>query len=115
MVLAGLQLFGCGVGLLLATINVFFRDVQQVVAIALQLWFWLTPIVYAVENAPNVPPLLFALNPAWWYLEAAENLFLAGRTPTPAQGAVMLGLALVMWVGALAVFSRLRPQIRDVL
>jgi lipopolysaccharide transport system permease protein len=115
LVLAALQVLGCGVGLLLATVNVFFRDVQQVVAIALQLWFWLTPIVYALEDAPSVPPVLFALNPAWWYVEAVGGLFLEGRLPTPAQCAVMLGLLLVTWAAALAVFQRLRPQIRDVL
>lgn len=115
VLLAGLQLFGCGVGLLLATVNVFFRDVQHVVTIVLQLWFWLTPIVYAVENAPDVPSWLFALNPAWWYVEAISDLFLAGVVPTLAQVAVMLGLAVGMWTCSLAAFARLRPGLRDVL
>jgi len=115
VVLAGLWLFGCGVGLLLATINVFFRDVAQVVTVALQLWFWLTPIVYATENAPDVPPLLFALNPAWWYVEAVDDLFLTGVAPSLGQCAVMTGLAAATWAAALAVFGRLRPWIRDVL
>src|SRR6202795_4043404 len=44
-VLALFQAFGFGLGLIFSTLNVFLRDIGQVLTIALQLWMWVTPIV----------------------------------------------------------------------
>ena len=40
------QLFAYGLGFLLAVLSVFIRDIREFVNVFLQLWFWLTPIVY---------------------------------------------------------------------
>jgi lipopolysaccharide transport system permease protein len=37
--------FSLGLGVLLGTINVFYRDVEQTTSLVLDFWFWLTPIV----------------------------------------------------------------------
>ncbi len=52
LVLLLFQGFGFGLGLIFSTLNVFLRDIGQVLTIALQLWMWLTPIVY-VEDDPS--------------------------------------------------------------
>lgn len=44
--LFALVLFGTALGLLLAAVNVYLRDVQYLVEVGLLLWFWMTPIVY---------------------------------------------------------------------
>ncbi len=38
--------FCFGIALVLSVVTVFFRDVTQVVALVVQFWFWLTPVVY---------------------------------------------------------------------
>jgi ABC-type polysaccharide/polyol phosphate export permease len=43
-----------GLGVLLGTLNVFFRDVGQTMGLVLQFWFWLTPIVYPINFAFDV-------------------------------------------------------------
>ena len=55
--------FALGLGVLLGVLNVFFRDVAQLVGVALQFWFWLTPIVYSTAILPDRAQRLFALNP----------------------------------------------------
>ena len=52
-VLALLVFLACGLGLVLAFINVFFRDVAQILALGLQLLFWLTPVVYPLSILPD--------------------------------------------------------------
>src|SRR4029453_13980196 len=44
------QNLAVGLGLALGVTNVFFRDVGQAVGVALQFWFWLTPIVYPIST-----------------------------------------------------------------
>lgn len=57
-------LFLAGLGLLLASLNVYMRDVQHLLELALLAWFWMTPIVYAsgwVAERLSRYPLLFKL------------------------------------------------------
>lgn len=58
----------CSIAYTLAILNVFFRDVSQLVAVALQLLFFATPILYPIDQVPEVVgpiPLrqLILLNP----------------------------------------------------
>ena len=46
------QALAVGLGLTLGVTNVFFRDMAQAVGVALQFWFWLTPIVYPLGRCP---------------------------------------------------------------
>src|SRR2546422_4958571 len=64
------QGFGFGLGLIFSTLNVFLRDVGQVLAIALHLWMWLTPIVYVEEILPASMRGLIHHNPAYPFIDA---------------------------------------------
>src|SRR5262249_2145623 len=57
------QVLAVGLGVFLGVMNVYFRDVAQVVGVLLQFWFWLTPIVYPLAVVPEWVRGLIALNP----------------------------------------------------
>jgi lipopolysaccharide transport system permease protein len=42
-----------GLALIVAAINVYFRDIESIVGVGLVAWFFLTPIVYVLERVPN--------------------------------------------------------------
>ncbi|MCU1719252.1 ABC transporter permease [Pseudomonas sp. 5P_3.1_Bac2] len=80
--LIGLQLvFAIGLGMILAIINVFFRDVGQLFSITLQLWFWLTPIVYPLDILPASLQPWLVFNPMTGLMQAYQNLFLHDAWP----------------------------------
>ncbi|MCR8635974.1 ABC transporter permease [Paenibacillus radicis (ex Xue et al. 2023)] len=56
------QLFALSIGILLATLNVFFRDIGHTFAIVLQFWSWLTPLVYTIGIIPNNLKWIFDWN-----------------------------------------------------
>ncbi|HIM07622.1 MAG TPA: ABC transporter permease [Gammaproteobacteria bacterium] len=56
-------LFALGIGVIFGVLNVFVRDVGQVVPIVLQLLFWLTPIVYTINIIPIDVRQVIELNP----------------------------------------------------
>jgi lipopolysaccharide transport system permease protein len=72
-----------GLGLFLGTLNVFFRDVNQVQAILLQFWFWLTPIVWPVAVIPADLRHWLALNPLEPMVAAMHSLFLGTGSLDP--------------------------------
>lgn len=75
-------LFSVGLGYLLATVQVTFRDTQHLLTIVLQLLFYLTPIFYDHRAAPEQYQWIFRLNPLLYLLEGYRAMFL-GRPPLP--------------------------------
>lgn len=105
-----------GLGLLLGVINVFVRDVGQVMTIVLQLLFWLTPIVYMPEIVPARYAGWLALNPLAPLVRAYQQVILYGHSPFPGSGlAYTMAVALVLLVAALLLFRRSAPDMVDVL
>src|SRR5689334_16846429 len=54
--------FATGFGLLLGTLNVFFRDVGQFTGVLLQFWLWFTPIIYVANVLPPSVRAIVNLN-----------------------------------------------------
>ena len=92
-----LALFVCfcfGFALVLAVVTVFFRDVAQIMAIVLQFWFWLTPIVYdATSLGPRLTEVM-RLEPAVTpYILAVRGLLVEGTVPAAGDWAWMAAWA----------------------
>ena len=107
------QAFALGLGILLGVLNVFFRDVAQLVGVVMQFWFWLTPIVYSTAVLPERVRGAFALNPMAQIVGAYQQILVDGAWPDWSQlrlhavGAMLvLGLAFV-------VFDRLSAEMVD--
>ncbi|HPC04057.1 MAG TPA: ABC transporter permease [Syntrophales bacterium] len=105
--------FAIGLGILLATVNVFYRDIQQIVQIVLQFWFWLTPIVYAVNQLPGTARDLMSWNPMWRLVQAYQDIFLGHRLPEwSALGYPALLALFFLGLGMFA-YHRLQGEIVD--
>ena len=105
-----------GLGVLAATVNVFFRDVGQLINIGLVFWFWLTPIVYPLTVLPEWARAWVWLNPFAVLAQHYQHVFLygsfPGRTAWLALGAwalVALALAFLGW----RVYRARSPEMAD--
>jgi lipopolysaccharide transport system permease protein len=97
-----------GLGLLLATINVFYRDVQQALSIALQFAFWLTPIVYVPEMLSARIQSILSWNPMWPLILAYRKIFVQGQLPDPV--ALVYPALITIALIALGLFAYIRLQ-----
>lgn len=80
--------FVLGLGLLLASVNVFLRDTEHIVEVGLLAWFFLTPIFYAMSIVPNAVFLgldihrwVFTLNPMATLVTNYRYAFMWGFFP----------------------------------
>jgi lipopolysaccharide transport system permease protein len=120
-----LACFTLGLALLLSVANVYFRDTQHFVAILLQMWFYLTPILYPVSyvqaqqdrmhaDGSDLPLVtLFKLNPMEHFVAAFRNLLYDNRWPSALDllfCAVTGGVALV---AGLALFGRYEGRLAE--
>ncbi len=105
--------FTAGLGLLLATMYVFVRDARHLLDVALQVWFWLTPIVYAASLAPEALRRWLRLNPMLHFVGAYQDIVTRNAVPSAATFlllAVIGGLTLLIgWT----VFGRAQKRFAE--
>ena len=107
-------------GYLTCAVNVFFKDMAQIVSICLQFGMWLTPIMYQetmfADKAPWFVTIL-KLNPFYYVVAGYRDSMLTGNWfwERPKLGIYFWVVTLVIGLVGLRVFKRLRPHFSDVL
>jgi lipopolysaccharide transport system permease protein len=86
-----------GLGLTIATCNLFFRDLERLVGLLTQLLFYLTPIIYTLDSLPSEYRWLTFANPFAGIVLCWQGLLYSG-----AVSPVYLGVALTWTAGLLA-------------
>jgi ABC-type polysaccharide/polyol phosphate export permease len=106
-----------GIGRITALVTPFFRDLGQMVGVALQFGFWLTPVLWPLDNAPERFRWLLALNPVFYVVDGLRGALLPGAASfaEPARLAGFWGLVAVLYVAGRILSTRLRPHLADVL
>ena len=105
--------FTMGLGIFLATINVFYRDVNQTIGVLLQFWFWMTPIVYAPRILPSFASAIISWNPIWPLIDAYHTIFLNGQSPVWSSLLYPACLAAIFVVLGFFAFLKLQGEIVD--
>lgn len=62
-----------GIGLMLSTFNLFYRDIQYLINLLLMLWMYLTPIVYPLSLVPDSLVFIYKLNPMVGIVEGYKS------------------------------------------
>jgi lipopolysaccharide transport system permease protein len=70
-----------GISMIVATLNVFYRDVQHIVGVVLTLLFYLTPIFYRSQSVVEQYHALYTLNPITALIQAYRAIFFYGVMP----------------------------------
>ena len=102
-----------GLGWAASALQVFFRDVAQGLGIALQAWFYLTPIVYPLSLIPEGLRPWMALNPMATAVQAFRTVLLGGPPPTAGAALALAAIALATMGLGWALFRRLRSAFAD--
>ncbi|MGH7896869.1 MAG: ABC transporter permease [Candidatus Binatia bacterium] len=93
--------FTLGLVLALAALNVHYRDVQHIVTNVLLLWFFLTPIIYPLEQVPENVRSIVLLNPMSQFAEIYQAIFVHMSWPGwPPFGILAICALVSLLVGA---------------
>lgn len=102
-----------GIGLITSAMNIFYRDVQPLLTLVIQLWFYASPIIYPVTLVPEQYRTLYYLNPMAGILEAYRAILLHQTLPglslLIAAGEALLVLAFGYWL-----FKKVEFQFADI-
>lgn len=103
-----------GFSLCLASVSLFFRDLQQITGILLMFLFYPTPILYPVDMIPSVFRPLVLANPVAPLIVSWRSLFLDGSLPSRYVIAALAYAVLSVVVGVV-VYRRLKWRFAEVL
>jgi lipopolysaccharide transport system permease protein len=106
--------FATGVGLLAGTLNVFARDIGQVMVVVLQLWFWVTPVIYPSSIVPERFKAALIVNPMAPLVGGYQDVLIYGRPPSASLWVTAI-VACALLLISLVVFRRASPELVDVL
>jgi len=105
-----------GLGYLAAGLTVFVRDIPQTLGVLVNLWFYLTPIIYPVTLIPQQWRIwVFWLNPMTAIVEVYRDIVLVGEVKHWQEWGIASIVSLLVFYGGLSVYRRLRPAFADVL
>jgi lipopolysaccharide transport system permease protein len=102
-----------GLGFLLSAVNVRYRDVRYMIPVFLQVLPLLSGVMYAVEAIPTKWQWILAFNPMTAVIAGWRWAMLDAATPNPGQTAIGVAVAIVLFVGGLAVFRSSEPRFAD--
>lgn len=109
------QLLAYALGFVFAILSVFIRDIKEFVGILMQLWFWMTPIVYVPDIVPPAWQPLLALNPYYHIAQGLRDTMIAGVTPALPPLIFILAGAIALLLFGYWLARRLERDIRDFL
>lgn len=101
-----------------ASLNVFLKDVGQIIGIVVQFGFWLTPVIWNSSQVPEPYVRFLKLNPMYYIVEGYRDSLIEGTpfwTVGPLLTAYFWGFTSIVFVLSIAIFRKLRPHFADVL
>lgn len=97
-----LLLFNIGVGLILSALFVFFRDIQYLWTVFLQLLMYMSAIFYSIDTYEPMIRNLFLLNPMYLFIRYFRKIVIEATIPSVWFHLLMLAdVAIVLGLGCL--------------
>jgi lipopolysaccharide transport system permease protein len=128
LIMVLLAIFAAGVALMLAIANVYFRDTQYFLSIILQMWTYLTPVIYpaklVVEQSDKIGGLagtsitiadIYGLNPMFHFVEVFRNLLYDNRWPEWEEWVICMLWAFGAFLLGMVVFRRNERNLAETL
>ncbi len=102
-----------GISLLLAAVNVRYRDVRYMIPVFLQVLPLLSGVMFAVDQIPEKWQWILSFNPMTGVIAGWRWAMLDANAPDPGQLAVGVAVAIILFVVGLAVFRSSEPRFAD--
>jgi lipopolysaccharide transport system permease protein len=104
-----------GVSMFLAAVNVRYRDVKYVIPFLVQLWMFVTPIIYPPSFVPDRYRALLALNPMYGIIEGFRASLFPQRPVDLALVGLSFGVTVVVFTVGALYFRKTQRQFADII
>ncbi len=109
-----LVLFTLGVGMFLSALNVKYRDVKYAIPFVIQIWLFVTPIIYPISIVPEKYRFLVALNPLGGIVEVFRHAVVPAKPLDGSMLGLSMALVLVTFVLGAWYFRKAEREFSDI-
>ena len=113
--IAGMYLFAGGLALFTSALQVFIRDVAQILPPLMTFWFFTTPILYSASVLPEQLAVVMRFNPMAWYVEKLRDFLLFGEYGLSPTDLIVPVITVMLFWFALLFFRRFATHFEDFL
>lgn len=106
--------FCLGISWLLSAIGVFFKDISYVVGFISTALMFLSPIFYPIDAVPDQFKSIIHFNPLTYYVDSFRRLSLYDTFPDSKEAVNAFIIAILVFIGGLTFFNKLRRDFSDV-
>ena len=106
-------IFTAGLSLILAALNLFYRDIQYLLNLVVMLWMYLTPVMYPVEIVPEKYRFIFSLNPMSFIIFAYRQTILGGGQPNYSSLAIAFVMSIAVFAVGFYLFKKMEGEFAD--
>ncbi len=102
-----------GLSLILAAVDVYFRDMEYITGVITMIWIWLTPIMYSLDNVSPKLSAILGLNPMTHVIRTYQNILYYKVAPTFKSIAILAIFSLIILVIGECIFMRLEKHFAE--
>ena len=102
-----------GISLIVSSVTVYFRDLQHFIGVLLQLFFYATPIVYAVDVIPANFRWVLKFNPMTYIIEGYRDIFWGQTMPDISTLLIVLAIGIVLCIVGYLIFNKLQKRFAE--
>ena len=102
-----------GISLIVSSVTVYFRDLQHFIGVLLQLFFYATPIVYAVDVIPANFQWILKFNPMTYIIEGYRDIFWQPQMPDISNLLIVLAIGIVLCIVGYLIFNKLQRKFAE--
>jgi ABC-type polysaccharide/polyol phosphate export permease len=108
-------IFAIGISWTLSALNVFLRDIGQIVGVIVNIWFFMTPIIYPLHTIPKNLQKVYGLNPMLHLIESYRWALLGKANLTIESFIYIVIPVFATFILGGLIFKKLKPAFADVL
>lgn len=108
-------IFAFALGVIMSLFTPFFKDLKEAVPVVVQLWFWMTPIIYMKEMIANKYPAVLTYNPFYYFAQIYQDIFLYSKAPAMGQIAVIIFMTFTTLFIAAFLYKKMIGAIKDII
>lgn len=107
--------FALGMGFLVSSINVLYRDVTQILGLLLMIWVWVAPVMISINGRSPWIQSIFLLEPMGGIIQAERDMLFTGHLTNPASLWSASAWTFFVLLAGLTMFKRIEPLFSEVL
>ena len=115
LIFPSIFLLTVGISFILSALNVMFRDIRFVVPLILQIWLYLSPVIYSMDQVPEKFRKFYILNPMAPLIQSFRDVTVFGKSPNVGELTLAIIVSVLIFILGYLIFKAKERKFADII